>query len=340
MGIKKVEIRPEGNNYDDILYPKTSTDMVVDDLSGKTVKTSLNDIKIDNDLHRLDMKAHGIGDKTMLKTNDKNSIVGAINELFQYANDIKDKWSSVVGTPLSKNDTSTTLMSKTQNIKNSLSNILNKKGVFATGTEDLLNLINKVDNISTKKKLSPPVSIGNDGNFFSINDEYVWVDELKNNTWKQYSKVTGNLVKTFSNTHRVTENGVIKIIATQPRLQVGVYDLSTGALLKYFYPNQIMGNWESIADVTKDLRGLIFIGRYGSVQIIGEQGENFGRVEFPASNGNNIVPIGKQKLVQSNLRGVTNDCTIMDVTNLSMYRYENTVNEVYGVATIVANDIT
>ena len=43
MVVKKIEMRPEDGNYNDILYPKTSTDMVVDD-QGNTVKFSLEQL--------------------------------------------------------------------------------------------------------------------------------------------------------------------------------------------------------------------------------------------------------------------------------------------------------
>lgn len=40
--IKKTQIRPEdGNDYETILYPETSTDMVIDEATGKTVATHL-----------------------------------------------------------------------------------------------------------------------------------------------------------------------------------------------------------------------------------------------------------------------------------------------------------
>lgn len=45
MAIKKIEIRPKGDGtYQDVLYPKTSADMVVT-TDGKTVQTEINDLK-------------------------------------------------------------------------------------------------------------------------------------------------------------------------------------------------------------------------------------------------------------------------------------------------------
>lgn len=41
MAIKKIEMRPESGNYNDILYPKTSTDMVVN-TTGETLNVTLS----------------------------------------------------------------------------------------------------------------------------------------------------------------------------------------------------------------------------------------------------------------------------------------------------------
>lgn len=69
-----------------------------------------------------------VGDTSQLLTNNKNSTVAAINELFTNANNLKSDWASVVGADLLPTDTSTVLKSKTQNIKNTFASNLNAKG--------------------------------------------------------------------------------------------------------------------------------------------------------------------------------------------------------------------
>jgi hypothetical protein len=44
MAVKKIEMRPKGTgDYADVLYPKTSTDMVIDEASGMTVAVHIAD---------------------------------------------------------------------------------------------------------------------------------------------------------------------------------------------------------------------------------------------------------------------------------------------------------
>lgn len=80
------------------------------------------------------------------------NVEGVLDELFLNANDIKTKWSSVVGSPLVSSDTSTSMQTKTQTIKTSLASKLTAKGQSSVGTETLTALVNKVSSISTGKK--------------------------------------------------------------------------------------------------------------------------------------------------------------------------------------------
>jgi hypothetical protein len=42
MVVKKIEIKPKGDGtYSDVLYPKTSPDMVIDEATGTTVATHM-----------------------------------------------------------------------------------------------------------------------------------------------------------------------------------------------------------------------------------------------------------------------------------------------------------
>lgn len=69
------------------------------------------------------------------------------------ANDIKTKWATVVGVPLSPTDTQQVLNDKTQTIKNTFATYLTSKGVSSSGTETLEGLVNKIPSISTAPKV-------------------------------------------------------------------------------------------------------------------------------------------------------------------------------------------
>jgi hypothetical protein len=102
--------------------------------------------------HLDDTAAHGIGDKSALLTNNKNTIVEAINELFTFANDGKNSIASVIGSPATSGDTFTTLASHIQNAKNTMATNLTAKGTAASGTDALQALADKIANVSTGKK--------------------------------------------------------------------------------------------------------------------------------------------------------------------------------------------
>lgn len=89
-----------------------------------------------------------IGDTTILSTESKE-IVGAINEVFQSANNIKNSWATVVGSPLVNTDSTAQLNSKTQTLKDTMATNLTSKGQSSQGTESLFDLISKIPNIKT-----------------------------------------------------------------------------------------------------------------------------------------------------------------------------------------------
>lgn len=91
-------------------------------------------------------------DNTRLTT--AKTITGAINELFTNANNGKQNWVDVIGSPLLNTDTFATLMSKTQTLKDTFATNLTNKGQSASGTESLNSLVGKVANIATGKKFA------------------------------------------------------------------------------------------------------------------------------------------------------------------------------------------
>lgn len=74
--------------------------------------------------HKADNTAHGIGDKSMLKTTDKTTIVGAVNELF----------------------------TSVSNGKNEVANAITQKGQVANGSDTFTQLATSISAINTGKK--------------------------------------------------------------------------------------------------------------------------------------------------------------------------------------------
>ncbi|ACO86364.1 phage tail protein [Clostridium botulinum] len=142
---KKSEIEILENKIKNIKIPVTSvnsktgaielkaSDIKTED--GKTIESQLDDITTDN--KRL--------------TKDK-TITGAINELFTSANNGKKLISDVVGNPLLATDTFQQQHDKIQILKNTFVTNLSKKEQGASSTENLQDLINKINNINVGKK--------------------------------------------------------------------------------------------------------------------------------------------------------------------------------------------
>lgn len=72
-------------------------------------------------------------------------------ELFQFADNVHQDWTDVIGLPLLKADTSAQKKSKTQTIKNDLATNLTAKGQTSVGTETLDALVDKVALVNTGK---------------------------------------------------------------------------------------------------------------------------------------------------------------------------------------------
>jgi hypothetical protein len=115
---------------------------------------------------------HRADEVSVMDSNNRftsTTVEDVLDELFLNANDIKTKWSSVVGSPLTSSDTSTLMHSKTQTLKNTLAQNLSAKGVASIGTSGLSTLVDKVALISTgKKSYSGRVTLGWDSSSFSV----------------------------------------------------------------------------------------------------------------------------------------------------------------------------
>ena len=79
-----------------------------------------------------------------LSTNSK-TVIGAINELFQSANNGKELIANAIGKPLSKEDTFSAMSDKINNIKSDLKQVLTDEGVSVSNEDNMDSLITKVD---------------------------------------------------------------------------------------------------------------------------------------------------------------------------------------------------
>ena len=93
-----------------------------------------------------DIDLSGYQEKTdeNLATKSKD-LVGAINELFQNANNGKELIANAIGEPLSSNDTFSAMSDKINNIKSDLKQVLTDEGVSVNDEDNMDSLIAKVD---------------------------------------------------------------------------------------------------------------------------------------------------------------------------------------------------
>ncbi|WP_053089678.1 phage tail protein [Clostridium sporogenes] len=132
-----------------VLATKKDIEVITSSMGDLAKKVSKNTEDISNINTQLADITTQQGDLQNLKTTDKTNIVGAVNELFQNANNGKQNWVDVIGSPLNIEDTFSTLKNKTQNLKNSMAEKLTTKGQDSKGIEDLQVLINKIDMLNS-----------------------------------------------------------------------------------------------------------------------------------------------------------------------------------------------
>ncbi|RXM68350.1 phage baseplate upper protein [Clostridium tetani] len=115
-----------------------SVELQLKDMNSKLEDIDLTHINARNVYYRRDVA-------------DYENLHDVLTELFTFADNGKKNWVDVVGSPLSKEDSFSTLKSKTQNLKNTFASNLSSKKVSASGTESLNNLVNKISNIENVK---------------------------------------------------------------------------------------------------------------------------------------------------------------------------------------------
>ena len=105
------------------------------------------------------VKVNGIGDKTQLKTSNKDNLVSAINEIkgrvdeaFQNANNGKKIIAAAIGSPVSSDDTFNAMGAKIDVLTQEFKDILNEKGVSVNSEDNISSLINKANTLQLGKK--------------------------------------------------------------------------------------------------------------------------------------------------------------------------------------------
>ena len=91
--------------------------------------------------------SNNIGDISQLSTEEKGSLVEAINELFQSANNGKQIIADAIGSPLSSDDTFAAMGEKIDAMKQSIVNELNARGVAASIDEDFNTLFSNIKTV-------------------------------------------------------------------------------------------------------------------------------------------------------------------------------------------------
>ena len=155
------------------------------DEEGLFEATNVEDALLENKTSILELQ-NADGDLKQLQTTNKANLVGAINELFQNANNGKSTIATAIGSPLSSGDTFSAMGTKIDTLTQKLRTNLNAKGVSTSASEKMSPLIDKVTDIKTGSDLSkvkgysfevvnstPPATNGYRALFFSKNKLYV-----------------------------------------------------------------------------------------------------------------------------------------------------------------------
>ena len=99
------------------------------------------------------------GDITKLNSNNKSSLVAAINELFQSANNGKQLIANAIGEPLSSSDTFSAMSDKINTIKSDLKQVLTDEGVSVSNEDNMDSLITILDEEFDRKNANSGLDI-------------------------------------------------------------------------------------------------------------------------------------------------------------------------------------
>ena len=84
------------------------------------------------------------GDLSALQTTDKSSLVAAINELFQSANNGKELIATAIGEPLNSSDTFSAMSNDINGLLSTFKTNMMNNGVSVTGSDKFKALIDKI----------------------------------------------------------------------------------------------------------------------------------------------------------------------------------------------------
>lgn len=115
-------------------------------------------LQIDNLISKLNsikLEAANVSFENLNNNFKSKNVEEALEELFTLADNRTKAWVDVIGLPLTYQDTTQQLKDKSQQLKDNLSDKLNFHNQLANSNESLLNLVNKVGNISTSVILEP-----------------------------------------------------------------------------------------------------------------------------------------------------------------------------------------
>ncbi len=150
----KIPVTKVNNKLGDVILK--AEDIKVN--NDKTIEENLQEVtsqmaEMTKKIENIDLSANKI---KLNKISGMNAteVQTAIQELFQFADNGKKNISSVIGSPLTANDTFESMKSKIQTMKNTFASNLSGKGQNSSGNEILDNLIKKVSDISYMKVVS------------------------------------------------------------------------------------------------------------------------------------------------------------------------------------------
>lgn len=141
--------KPDGSDTVDISVLNQNMDTIDVKLKNNADNAEALEGKVSS--HLEDMTAHGIGDRTQLKTTAKDTLVNAVNELFTSASSGKSAIATAAGSPSTSAETFSQLATDITNGKNNIYNAITAKGI-TPATKNFADLVSSIGNISTGKK--------------------------------------------------------------------------------------------------------------------------------------------------------------------------------------------
>ena len=128
---------------------KSQKEIINDEMDERNVVSSselIEDVDFnlsENIIDRIEALEQGVAGSEELLTNDK-TIIGAINELFQNANNGKELIANAIGKPISKNDTFSAMSNEINGLLSTFKTNMMNNGVTVESTDKFKTLIDKI----------------------------------------------------------------------------------------------------------------------------------------------------------------------------------------------------